>query len=221
MPADIGENHRASPALQAVHPIALPGIAGQISLAAIPDIEAVNTVKGDGQPDADCFQRQHQRQAAEKFYLPRIGAGPVDGGGIGYQNVLDEKGADRNDPSERVQPPPEKRMSCAGAHGGNTSSMGDGGRGGQAEFSLNDGCRTAKLFIIFFSSAGSQMGMRGIELAPILDIMRDTDSPAADKENSWRPRHWPSPNWLTNARRMDLITRTRNASAPDCRSLST
>ena len=115
VPPDVDENHRSGPALQAVHPIALPGIANKVSVAAIPDIKTVNPVKGDGQPNAQRFQREHQRQAAQEFNLPRISAGAIDGGGIGNQNMLDEKGAHGNDSRQRMQPPPEKRMSRAGA----------------------------------------------------------------------------------------------------------
>src|SRR5205809_4515707 len=62
VPSDVGKDYGASPALQGVHPIALPGITDDVSLSAIPDVETIEPVKGDRQPDAKGFQHDHQRQ---------------------------------------------------------------------------------------------------------------------------------------------------------------
>src|SRR6266542_4380559 len=55
MPTHIEEGNGPSPALRRVHPIARPGIVGDIALAAPPNIEAVKRVIKNGQLDTKQF----------------------------------------------------------------------------------------------------------------------------------------------------------------------
>src|SRR5579862_1464521 len=51
VPHDVEEGDAAGPALQSEHPVAGPGIICDVTLAPEPDIEAVEGVIEDGQPD--------------------------------------------------------------------------------------------------------------------------------------------------------------------------
>src|SRR5437868_4601721 len=55
VPCDVGEDNGARQALQRVHPVAGPGITHQIGFAAIPDVEAVDSVKKNRKPDKGRF----------------------------------------------------------------------------------------------------------------------------------------------------------------------
>src|ERR1035438_6553555 len=90
MPDDVEESDAASPALQRVHPVAGPGIVDRIPLAAVPDVETIQRVECDGQPDPEQLKKKYQRQTAEKGYLLGIGVRPGDGRGIGNENRSEE-----------------------------------------------------------------------------------------------------------------------------------
>src|SRR5882672_10128761 len=51
MPNDVGKSDAAGPALRRVHPVAAPGIGDRVSVAAVPNVETVECVKRDRQPD--------------------------------------------------------------------------------------------------------------------------------------------------------------------------
>src|SRR5438270_376401 len=87
----------AGPALHAVHPVTGPGISGGVSVSAIPDVEPVQSVKGDRQPYPDQFKEENQRQIGQEADLPRISIRPAYGGGVGNQDVFDKESPDRND----------------------------------------------------------------------------------------------------------------------------
>ena len=108
VPDDVSECDAAGPALKGVHPVAHPWIVDQVCLSAIPDVEAVQRVKSDGQPDAEEFQSENEWQAAEKSDLLRVCGGPIDGRGVGDDDVLEKKCAYRDDAAEGMKPSPEE-----------------------------------------------------------------------------------------------------------------
>src|SRR4029078_831612 len=69
VPADVGEGDDAGPALQGVHPVALPRIGGEIRFAAPPDIETEQGVEQDRQPNAEGFEEEHKRERPEELDL--------------------------------------------------------------------------------------------------------------------------------------------------------
>src|SRR5260370_1984 len=121
MPCDVGKNYCAGPALQRVHPIALPGIADDVSFTAIPDVETVEPMESNRQPDAEGFEHNHQRQTAHEPYLAGIGLGTIDGHGVGKQNRFEQTCADRDNSTQRMQAPPEVGASLASPQRGNSS----------------------------------------------------------------------------------------------------
>ena len=58
VPADEEEGDDAAPALQDVEPVGHPGVTEGIGFALPPDVEAVEAVKEDGEPDAQGFDEQ-------------------------------------------------------------------------------------------------------------------------------------------------------------------
>src|SRR6266849_3181668 len=83
MPDDVGEGNAASPALRRVHPVPAPGIRNRVPVAAVPDIESVERVERDRQPDPKQLKKEHEGKIAEKAYLPGISIGAADGGRVG------------------------------------------------------------------------------------------------------------------------------------------
>src|SRR5579864_502548 len=98
VPDDVDERDAAGPSLEGVHPVAGPGILANVRIAAIPDVEAVQAVIQDRNPDTEQFQEEHKRQVREEADLARVAVGPADRGGVGNQNVLEQKCADGNNP---------------------------------------------------------------------------------------------------------------------------
>src|SRR2546430_17538968 len=83
MPSHVEEGNRAGPALRRVHPVAYPWVIANVAFAAIPDVEAVQCVIKDGQPDAEKFKKEYERKAAQEFNLLGVCAGPFRREGIG------------------------------------------------------------------------------------------------------------------------------------------
>jgi len=108
-----GEGDAAGVALRRIHPVAAPRISDGIAVPAVPDVEAVQRVERDRQPDPKQFEEEHQRQIRQKTHLARVRCRAVesDGGRVRNQNVFEQKRADRNNPREGMQPPQEKRIS--------------------------------------------------------------------------------------------------------------
>src|SRR5437764_15030143 len=95
VPDDVCERDAAGPALERVHPVAHPWIVDQVSLSAIPDVEAIESVERDWQPDAEEFQRENERQAAEKSDLFCVSGGTIYGRRVGDNEVRKKKSAYR------------------------------------------------------------------------------------------------------------------------------
>src|SRR5436853_6792312 len=115
MPDDVGKRDDASPALRGIHPVARPGIIGDIRLAAPPDVKAVQRMKQDGQPDAEQFKHSYEWQSAKKTNLTSVGGRSTSGGSVRDQDVFEQKCADGDNPAERVQPAQQKGvpLTCA------------------------------------------------------------------------------------------------------------
>ncbi len=84
------------------HPVAGPGIVGDVALAAEPDVEAVERVVENRQPDPEQLQIENERKAGEQFDLLGVRAGPAGGERVGDE-VLNQERAYRNDAAERMK----------------------------------------------------------------------------------------------------------------------
>jgi hypothetical protein len=115
MPNDVEECDAAGPALRRVHPVSGPGIFDRIPVAPVPDVETIQRVECDRQPDPEQLKEEHERKIAQKAYLSGIGIWAADRGGIGNENVLEEKRAHGNDTRKRMQAAQKKRRALASA----------------------------------------------------------------------------------------------------------
>src|SRR5208282_5420219 len=89
------ERDDAGVTLGGVEPVTGPGIAGDIALALIPDIDAVEAVVGDGNPDEEQFEEKDEGQTIQKFYLFAVGGGTFEGFGVGDE-MFEQESADGN-----------------------------------------------------------------------------------------------------------------------------
>src|SRR6202020_2361855 len=108
VPDDVKERDATRPALRCVHPIAGPRIIANVAVSAIPDVEAVESVKQDRQPNTEQFQEENQRKIREKTNLAGVGCGTGDRRRDRDQNMFEEEAADRNNSRKRVEPPQNK-----------------------------------------------------------------------------------------------------------------
>src|SRR5580704_135577 len=69
MPENVDKGDAAGPALGRIHPVAGPGIFHRISVSAVPDVETVECVERDWQPDAEQLKKEDQREICEKAHL--------------------------------------------------------------------------------------------------------------------------------------------------------
>src|SRR5258706_3521286 len=90
MPDDIGEGNAASPALRCIHPVAGPGIRNRVSVAAVPNVETIQSVECDRQPDPKQLQKKYQGKARQKSHLLCISLGSADGGGAPNNNMFEK-----------------------------------------------------------------------------------------------------------------------------------
>src|SRR5580700_2054305 len=111
---DVEESDDAGPALRGVEPVAGPRIFRDIGFAAIPDVDAVETVVENRDPDEEQLQQKNAGQAVEKFDLLSIGDGTFEGFGI-RDEMLDQEGSDGHDAAERMQTAQKERSSAARA----------------------------------------------------------------------------------------------------------
>src|SRR6267142_854072 len=100
VPDDVSEGDAACPALKRVHPVAKPWIADEVWFGFEPDPNSVSAVKSDGQPDAEEFEKENERQAAEKPNLMRVSRRTIDGRPVGDDYVLEKERAYRDDAAE-------------------------------------------------------------------------------------------------------------------------
>src|SRR5580698_822923 len=69
----VDEGDDARPALRRVKPVATPRIIGDVAVAAIPDVDAVEAVVEDRNPDKEQLQQKNAWQAVEKLDLLSVG----------------------------------------------------------------------------------------------------------------------------------------------------
>src|SRR6202034_2139122 len=97
-----------------------PRVRHGVSVSAVPEVKAIESVKQNRQPNAEQFQKKYQRKIGEKADLARISVGPTDGGRIRNQNMLEEKRAHRDDPRQRMQTAQNERRSLTRAQRSNS-----------------------------------------------------------------------------------------------------
>ena len=85
VPHDIEKNDAARPTLGGEHPVARPGILGDITLAAKPYVKTVQRVVKNRQPNTEQLQIKNKRKAREQLDL--LG---ISGGTSGSEGVRDE-----------------------------------------------------------------------------------------------------------------------------------
>src|SRR6266850_226737 len=105
VPSDIKKGDGAGPALHGVHPVALPGIAHGVGVAAVPDVKAIKRVKGNRYPDKQRFNPDHEGQSGQKLDLVGVSVRTICRKSIGKE-MFGEECAHRNYPAKRVQPSP-------------------------------------------------------------------------------------------------------------------
>src|SRR5271169_3472225 len=112
----VGERDDAGPALRSVKPVARPGISADVGRALIPDVDAVEPVVKNRNPDEEQFQKKNERQAVQKLDLFSVGDRAFEGFGI-RDEVFEKKSSDRYDAAERMQTAEQERRSLASTEG--------------------------------------------------------------------------------------------------------
>ena len=102
VPNDVREERDAGPALQDVHPVRHPRMAQNVGFAAPPNIQAVASVKCDGQPDEKKFDGNAPRNLFEARGGGVIPFGADKDVAVGPE-MLGEECANRNYAAERMQ----------------------------------------------------------------------------------------------------------------------
>src|SRR5258708_38263337 len=115
VPHDVDERDAAGPALRCVHPVPGPGIHDRVPLAPIPDIETVERVERNRQPDPKQLKEEYERKISEKAYLPGVSVRPADGGRVRNQNMFEQERAHWHDAGKRMQAAQKKRRTLSRA----------------------------------------------------------------------------------------------------------
>src|SRR5208282_781248 len=110
----VDERDDASPALGAVKPIALPRIIDDVGVALIPDVDAVEAVVKDRNPDKEQLQKKNSGQAIEKLDLLAVSLNAFEGFGV-RDEMFEKEGSDGYDAGERMQTAQQERDSLASA----------------------------------------------------------------------------------------------------------
>ena len=102
VPHDVAERDGAGPALQGEHPVAGPGIVGDVAFAAEPDVEAVERVVKNRQPDPEQLEVENEGKARQQFDLLGVRGGATRRERVGHE-MLNQERAYWNDPAEGVK----------------------------------------------------------------------------------------------------------------------
>jgi len=102
VPHDVEKRNAAGPALGGEHPVAGPGIVGDVTFAAEPDVEAVESVVENRQPDPEELEIENERKARQQFHLLGIRAGATGGECVGDE-MFDQERTHRNDAAKRME----------------------------------------------------------------------------------------------------------------------
>ena len=108
----VDERDDAGPALRGIEPVAAPRISREVSLALIPDINAVEAVIENRNPDKEKLEQKNSGQAIQKLNLFSIGDRTFEGFRI-RDEVFEKKCSDRNDATQRMQAAQPKRCCLA------------------------------------------------------------------------------------------------------------
>src|ERR1035441_4272872 len=73
------ERDDAGPALRRVEPVARPWVIANVGLALIPDVDAIEAVVEDRNPDEEQFEEKNSGQAVQKLDLLAVGDGTFEG----------------------------------------------------------------------------------------------------------------------------------------------
>src|SRR6266478_8345619 len=133
MPHDVEESDATCPALDGEHPVSRPGIVGNVAFTAKPDVEAVEGVVKNGQPNPKQLQVKNKREAGEQFNLLGVSTRPSSSECIGNE-MLDQERAYRDDAAEGMQLAQQERTSMTGSQRSNAFRGADGS-------SRTGGCR--------------------------------------------------------------------------------
>src|SRR5450755_4362829 len=150
------ERYDAGPALRRVEPVAGPGVIANVGLALIPDVDAIEAVIKDWNPDEEQFEQKNGGQAVQKLDLLAVGDGTFEGFGV-RNEVLEKKGPDGHDAADGMQTPQQERSTLAGAQWGDARfDLRNGGIGSccHDDYSLRG--PISKLVIIGLRATGSQ-----------------------------------------------------------------
>src|ERR1700722_10497686 len=112
VPHDVEEGDTAGPALSGEHPVSGPGIFSNVAFAPVPDIEAVQSVIKNGNPDPEQLKIKDKRKTGEQLHLFGVGARASGGECVGNE-MLNQKRAHRNDAAQRMKFAKQKRMSMS------------------------------------------------------------------------------------------------------------
>src|SRR5450755_2959007 len=110
----VGERDDPRPALRSVQPVTGPRISRNIRITLIPDVDAIETVIKNRNPDKEQLQQKNARQAVQKLDLLSIGQRAFEGFGV-RDEVFKKEGPDGHDTAERMQTAQQERSALAGA----------------------------------------------------------------------------------------------------------
>src|ERR1700692_82489 len=110
----VDQRNDAGPALRGVEHVASPRVSRNIVLSLIPDVDAVETVIKNRNPDEEQLQKKNSGQAIQKLNLLAISQRAFEGFGV-RDEMFEKKGSNGHDAAERMQAPEPKRRSLARA----------------------------------------------------------------------------------------------------------
>ena len=96
---DVDEGNNAGPALGRIKPVAGPGIIADVGLPAPPDVDAIQGVVEDRDPDAEQLQTHDEGQAIQKLDLGPVSVRALESLGV-RNEVFKQKQADGHDAAD-------------------------------------------------------------------------------------------------------------------------
>src|ERR1017187_1855551 len=150
------ERDDAGPALRRVEPVARPWVIANVGLALIPDVDAIEAVVEDRNPDEEQFEEKNSGQAVQKLDLLAVGDGTFEGFSV-RNEVLEKKGPDGDDAADGMQTAQQERSALSSAQWSDARfDLRNGGIGSccHDDYSLRG--PICKLVIIGLRATGSQ-----------------------------------------------------------------
>ena len=115
----VDERDNAGPALRGVEPVTSPRVIGNVGFALIPNINAVEAVVEDRNPDKEQLQQKNEGQAVQKLDLLSIGQWAFESFGV-RDEVFEEEGSNGYNATQGMQTAQQKRDALAGAQWSDT-----------------------------------------------------------------------------------------------------